>query len=430
MEELLRNDIYLIPRTSGVGKLIYSPLRKMLFSASDAAAEAIRLYVMNGIPLPSGHEQLRDYMRIMMERQVVSPMERNVGSRNHAVILLSHRCNLACSYCYAQEARSSETMDRGVLNTVIDGLFQNMNGNLMFTFMGGGEPTLTWELLSYGIKRIRSWPYDQSRVKVGVTTNATLLNHNRIAWLKAHDTDVGISFEILPDIQDRQRGFPGGGRSSHAAVDDAIGLLAEAEIYPRLRATITPNNLHRMTEMVEYVHEHYPHLKKLHFEHATQKGLSTEDYYDPFAMEFFHAKQTAASYGIELRNSVITSVYSLRSRFCKGEYCITPSGSIVSCHRVASADDPLFEKFHYGQATLSGVELDEEKRAKVQTLAEAKPAKCERCFARWHCAGICTENRFYFGRDGLDKLCRFARDMIRRELEERAGEPVLANYTT
>ena len=56
MEELLRNDIYLIPRTSGVGKLIYSPLRKMLFSASDAAAEAIRLYVMNGIPLPSGHD--------------------------------------------------------------------------------------------------------------------------------------------------------------------------------------------------------------------------------------------------------------------------------------------------------------------------------------------------------------------------------------
>lgn len=430
MEELLRDDIYLIPRASGVGKLIYSPLRKMLFSATDAAAEAVKLYVMDGIPLPSGHEQLEDYMRTMMEQETVSPMERNVGSRNHAVILLSHRCNLACSYCYAQEARSSETMERGVLNTVIDGLFRNMDGNLMFTFMGGGEPTLTWELLSYGIERIRSWPYDQSRVKVGVTTNGTLLNRSRIAWLKAHDTDVGISFEILPDIQDKQRGFPDRDRSSYAAVDEVIGLLAEVGIYPRLRATITPDNLHRMTEMVEYAHEHYPYLKKLHFEHATQEGFSTEDYYGPFAREFFRAKQTAASYGIELRNSVITSVYSLRSRFCKGEYCITPSGSIVSCHRVASADDLLFEKFHYGQATAYGVELDEEKRTEVQALAEAKPAKCERCFARWHCAGICTEHKFYFGEDGLDKLCRFARDMVRRELEERAGEPILANHVT
>lgn len=430
MKELLRNDIYLIPRASGTGKLIYSPLRKMLFSASDAAAEAVRAYIMDGISLPANYGRIGDYMHAMMDRKAVLPVERNVGSRNHAVILLSHRCNLACSYCYAQEARSSETMERSVLNTVIDNLFRDAEGNLMFTFMGGGEPTLTWDLLSYGIERIRSWPYDQSRVRVGVTTNGTLLNRDRIAWLKAHNADVGISFEILPDIQDRQRGFQGGGRSSHAAVDEAIGLLAEAEIYPRLRATITSDNLHRMTEMVEYVNGHYPHLKKLHFEHATQEGLSTEDYYVPFVEEFFRAKWTAAGYGIELRNSVITSVYSLRSRFCKGEYCITPSGSIVSCHRVASADDPLFEKFYYGQVTVPNVELDEGKRAEIQALAEAKPAECEGCFARWHCAGICTENKFYFGKDSLDKLCRFVRDMICRELEERAGEPVLTDHAT
>ena len=430
MGELQQNHIYLIPRASGTGKLIYSPLRKMLFSASDAVAEAIRVYIMDGTPLPASYGRIGDYMHTMMERQAVLPRERNVGSRNHAVILLSHRCNLACSYCYAQEARSSETMERSVLNTVIDNLFRAADGNLMFTFMGGGEPTLTWDLLSYGIERIRSWKYDQSKVKVGVTTNGTLLNRNRIAWLKALNADVGISFEILPDIQDRQRGFQGGGRSSHVAVDEAICLLAEAEIYPRLRATITPDNLHRMTEMVEYANRHYPRLKKLHFEHATQEGLSTEDYYAPFVDEFFKAKRTAAGYGIELRNSVITSVYSLRSRFCKGEYCITPSGSIVSCHRVASADDPLFGKFHYGQATASGVELDEEKRAEIQALAEAKPTECEECFARWHCAGICTENKFYFETGSLDRLCQFARDMIRRELEERAGELVFTNHAT
>ena len=212
MGELLQNDIYLIPRASGTGKLIYSPLRKMLFSASDAAAEAIRVYIMDGTPLPASYGRIGDYMHTMMERQAVLPIERNVGSKNHAVILLSHRCNLACSYCYAQEARSSETMERSVLNTVIDNLFRDADRNLMFTFMGGGEPTLTWDLLSYGIERIRSWTYDQSKVKVGVTTNGTLLNRNRIAWLKAHNADVGISFEILPDIQNRQRGFQGGGQ--------------------------------------------------------------------------------------------------------------------------------------------------------------------------------------------------------------------------
>ena len=156
MNTLQANDIYIIPRSNQQGVLVYSPLRRLLFSATGRATEIIKQYAEDGIPIPVEETKLINHMSTMQNMIVEYPSEKSIGSISHAVILLSHKCNLACSYCYAQDARSSDTLSQEILMKIIGDLFTNAQNKVAFTFMGGGEPTFTWDLLKFGIKYIRA----------------------------------------------------------------------------------------------------------------------------------------------------------------------------------------------------------------------------------------------------------------------------------
>ena len=419
MSQLQEKDIYIIPVSDGDEYLVYSPLRKVLFSANRLATETIKNCIEYGIAIPKAEKKLADHVERLLKKEYVYPNELTVGSKKHAVILLSHKCNLSCSYCYAQNARSSDTLSKDMIKIIVDNMFENATGKIAFSFMGGGEPTFTWDLLTYAIDYIRQHDYPQEDVRISITTNGTLLNNERIEWIKNRNAVVGISFEILPEIQDMQRGFANN-VCSHPLVDKSIKTLICHGMYPRLRSTITDNNLHKMCEMVSWVKDHYPRIKKLHFEHVTEEGLTMDDYYSPFVSEFFKARSIAKANGIELNNSILTSITSRKTRFCKGEYCITPKGNVVSCHRVAHEEDVLFDKFYYGNVTDTKVAIDEERRKRIQALAEKHPENCHSCFARWHCAGLCTENKYLYSEKQLKTLCEFTKMMIQRELEHIA----------
>lgn len=421
MNELQENDIYIIPTTDKQGEyLVYSPLRKAMFLAKEQAVKMIRDYYESGAEISPFQPELAAHMDRLSKINVVYPKEITLGSRNHVVILLSHKCNLSCSYCYAQSARSAETLSKDKLKVIINDLFESATGKIAFSFMGGGEPMVTWDLLTFAIDYIRQYDYPQKDVRISITTNGTLLDDERIAWIKEHNAVVGVSYEILPEVQNTQRSFANG-VSSHLFVDKSIRALIRYGMYPRLRATITMNNLYRMCDMVNYAMLHYPELKKLHFEHVTEEGLTMDNYYYPFVEEFFRARSIAKANDIELSNSILTSIHRRKTRFCKGEYCITPKGFVVSCHRVAHENDPLFGKFNYGMVTDEKVAIDEEKREIVQRLAEEHAETCDSCFARWHCAGMCTENKYYYSKEQLKTLCEFTKMMVQRELENIAA---------
>lgn len=45
------------------------------------------------------------------------------------------------------------------------------------------------------------------RLRIGFPTNATLLNAEKIDFLVKNNVEIGVSFELLPDIQNEQRPF-------------------------------------------------------------------------------------------------------------------------------------------------------------------------------------------------------------------------------
>jgi radical SAM protein with 4Fe4S-binding SPASM domain len=411
-------DIYVIPSSQENRYIIYSPLRGMSFFANPKAMEIINNYLITGEDIPKEHLKLHEHFRKLEAMKISVPKEYKLKDclGNHAVFLLSQKCNLACSYCYAKDDRSQDTLDRDRIKTVVDYILSVPSDKIKsFSFMGGGEPTVTWDLFTWSVGYIKN-AADNQKIHIGLTTNATLLDKKRILWLKQNEIRVGISFDILPEVQNTQRAFPNPAKNSFDIVDRNIKSLINNGFSVHVRATITNGNVMLMPEMVQYVIEHYPQIKRLHLEQVTDAEQNSAGFYGKYITYFFKAKQLGMTKGIDIYNSIVNSLNGIRTRFCEGELCITPNGEIVSCHRISSRENKKFNDFCYGLVR-DKMQISETDLQRIDSIV--KPPECSICFARWHCAGGCSANRLLCSAEQLSCNCSFTKSMIVQALENK-----------
>lgn len=387
-----------------------------MFWANTNAAEIINGY-LNGVEISQKYSKLYEHFEKLNSMAIVLPQEQKIGIADKIRFILSQKCNLACSYCYAQEARSNDILDKQKIKTIVDYFLSIPNNNTKsFSFIGGGEPILTWDLFVWAVNYIKNATKGQ-KINIGLSTNATLLNEERIVWLKQNNVGVGVSFDILPEIQNKQRCFPNF-KSSFDVVDTNIKLLIKNGFPPRIRSTITRQNVTLMSQMVLFVMKHYPEIKQLHFEQVADTEQNQTEFYNNFIEYFFKAKEIGNNNGIEVNNSIINSINYIKSRFCSGEFCVTPTGDLVSCHRISSKNESFFNEFCYG-GVRDKVQINENKLLKVENVANYKLPQCSFCFAKWHCAGGCTYNRLHLSSEQLTNYCDFVKKMITKELEKK-----------
>jgi len=420
---LLKNDIFVLPTSNEDKYIIYSPLRGISFWANKKAAAIVQNYIEKGIEIPTEHTTLHKYIEDMKVMSVKEPTRKTAKkTTNDAVFVLSQKCNLACSYCYALSTRSQNTLCKEKIKTVVDFVLSNpSDGKKSFSFIGGGEPTVDWDLFVWAIEYIKSKSQNQ-KLSLGITTNATLLDEKRVLWLKDKDIGVGISFDILPEIQNKQRPFPDKSKNSFDVVDKNIRLLIENERTKRIRSTITSDSVTLMPKMVQFVIDNYPQIKKLHFEPVTDPREDLKDYYGKFVEYFFPARNIGAANGVNVYNSMTNCANRVQTRFCAGEFCVTPRGEIVTCHRVSSDDDENFKNFCYGEIG-DTIEINDNAAEYVDSVADAKMPRCKSCFAKWHCAGMCTNTRLLLSDEQLVLACDFTKTMIIKTLEEKLNKP-------
>src|ERR1039458_4126085 len=94
-------------------------------------------------------------------------------------LFLTHRCNLACDYCYV--SKSSDCMSLSVAQRVIDFAFQNTPpaDDIEIGFFGG-EPLLEFPLLRDVTRIVRSHPsFDPCRVTLGLGLSTSLSRTRR-----------------------------------------------------------------------------------------------------------------------------------------------------------------------------------------------------------------------------------------------------------
>lgn len=413
----LRKDLYIIPVDDG--NIIYSPLRRSVFWANEQASCIVRRYIDGDGIIADKNSKVVKYITALEDAKISEPIGTISPLRNHLVIILSQICNLACTYCYAHEARSPEILDKRKLKIAYNSVLANENRMKYFSFIGGGEPLVTWDIIKWSVNYINTNKSKEDKVFYTITTNATLLSEPIIQFCRDNNIHIGISFEILKSIQDYQRPFNKSTLSTFDLIHHNIKQLMRNNVSFSIRSTITELNIALMPEMVRFIADNYPVLKKIHFEQVTDPKQNDAKFYSEFVHYFCEARKIGKERGIEVYNSISTSVFGIREQFCNGEMCVTPTGSLVACHRISSVKDKYYHLFRYGQIEEQAITIDTESYEKYRNFANLKESKCERCFAHWHCAGICPMERTVLSKEQLELKCDFTREIIKRILLEK-----------
>jgi uncharacterized protein len=156
-------------------------------------------------------------------------------------LFLTQTCNLRCIYCYGE---GGEYGGRGMMSeetalAAVDWLLANsFEAKTLHVSFFGGEPLLNFPLLQRVVVYARGEAAAHGKeVKFGMTTNASLLTDEMIAYLAEEKIEPLISFDGPPEIHDRQRPFRNG-RGSHARVHANAQKLRAALPHLTGRATV------------------------------------------------------------------------------------------------------------------------------------------------------------------------------------------------
>ncbi|MEM1532261.1 MAG: radical SAM protein, partial [Nitrososphaerota archaeon] len=166
------------------------------------------------------------------------------------------RCNLACRYCYVYklyEDQPKKTMDEESIRSMLE--FAKRSSLRPFRIWWfGGEPLVAWKEVVVRAVEIASEmglriPED---VSFGFTTNATLLDEDKVKFMARYRMGVLLSIDGTKEIHDKYRVYHDG-RGSFDDVWRNINLVRKhLNPNPELRVTVHPSNFKHLTSIVEF----------------------------------------------------------------------------------------------------------------------------------------------------------------------------------
>ncbi|HPF64936.1 radical SAM protein [Lentimicrobium sp.] len=337
-------------------------------------------------------------------------------------ILPTQACNLSCSYCYAAGGRSAERLGWEKLSGTLDYFIDAgrlKSRYLTISFIGGGEPMLEWELVKKGIEYAGKRAGEQGfRVDITLITNGTVMNDEMAGFLKMHRVLPNISFDILEDVQQKQRGH-------YEKVMATLDCLIRSGHEPSVNATITPENVGRMDQMADRMFRRFPAVKSMIFEpvvdpHTFATAQELGGFYAKFTREIFRVRQMAREKGCIIECRILNNIGEILDRGCPPKLTLTPRGDLTICYCVSSPLEKSFEKRVYGWADDQGnLSFDQEKFSDICSENVYSFNKCEHCFAKWYCAGGCMCPNDLYDEARLEVLCDFTRELVAQELTGR-----------
>lgn len=336
-------------------------------------------------------------------------------------ILANYTCNFKCIYCYSAAGRSSRQIDFNHIKAVIDYLFcsgKKQDNPYIINFSGGGEPLLSFDLIRQSVDYIKKVNRDKNyRYDIGLVTNGSLITPEIVDYLQAKKVNMAVSFEILQRLQDKERG-------SYAKVAANIDMMLERGYPFGIRTTFTPESVSCMVEMIEEVTTRFPKLKKVVFDVVLAPSLfptpqDLENYYEAFLENFYKAKTIAKKNGITLESVAVETLSMIRDRTCEGKIVLTPMGTISSCARVSSPQEPLYKEYTYGKIVDSKLQFDQQHFENIisESNIYSEPM-CTDCFAKWNCGGGCRLFHHSFKEQYEQVRCNFTRKSLKRQLIE------------
>ncbi len=382
--------------------LLYRPLQRLAFVGNRAMAD-LTLALVHGAASDNGTSvEAAAFLEAIGFLEPDPPPPSLPGAvyrPTTAVLLLTGRCNLRCTYCYADGGeRAVQDLSPALARAVIDQVCQNAMdlGYPYFelTFHGGGEPVQAWDVLQEAVAYARG---KELPCRVSMVSNGVWSVRQR-EWLLCHLDSLSISFDGQPQTQDRQRPFASG-RGSFQAVKRTLEALDKASFSYGIRLTATAPWRDCLPEDVRFICQETG-CQAMQVEPAfnTRRGMHqgpTPEESQAFVDAFMAAFEIANGAGRQLTYSGARP-WLLTQAFCTAPYSaliVNPAGKLVACYEVADGDHPLAEMSVLGRVADGQVVVDDRARTAFLAYLEEQRATCRDCFCYWHCAGDCYTRR-------------------------------------
>ena len=304
---------------------------------------------------------------------------------------MAQGCNLRCTYCFAGEG------DYGVKGMMS---FETARKVLEFFARGrarfdivffGGEPMLNFDV----IKQVVAWCETQTcKFHFSMTTNGTLLNEERLQWLKEKRFAINWSYDGK-GLQNRQRLLKDKKTGSENLVERKLAAFGEAlhqlrDI--RLRTTVTRESLDGLEESI--ISTLNSKTFKLHVARHAAEGKTLAFTDDDVATlggilsRIVDRLLEEKNYDKLLRLTTLNQQIRAIHRGDTGKFAcgagihyltVSVQGTFYLCHRFNEDESENFGDVERG--------LDRNKLAAISAARETKHEPCASCWMREWCSG-------------------------------------------
>lgn len=334
---------------------------------------------------------------------------------------LTHRCNLACHYCYAGVSAKPDMTLLTAMKSVDFGLERTLPGKTTTFCLFGGEPLLRFDLVQEITAYIRRKSGELgAKAEITMTTNGTLVDDDVIDFAAENDLHLCFSLDGPAALHDRTRKFQSGD-GSFATVMHNLEKARKSLPGVQVNAVYGPDTIAGIPENLDFFIE--TGLDIIHFNPDIKadwpESLYAEmpEIFRRAADRYIEAYQNGREIAVNLFDAKIILFlkggYS-ESDFCSmgdGEWGIAPGGNIYPCERFIGDDERspfLLGNVHTG--------LDGQRQCAMRGVRGNHHEECATCSLTNYCMNWCgCTNYFMSGRADIPApvFCAMEQSIIR-----------------
>jgi uncharacterized protein len=330
------------------------------------------------------------------------------------VLMLAGGCNMACRYCFEKDVptyQNTNPMTSEQADKILEWYFCHQQGPNAHIQLYGGEPLLNWDVLTHVVIRIEDRARENGKhLTKYLITNGTLLNPERIAFLKEHHVTTQISVDGDAETHNRFRVF----KSGKSTMERILPNIREADrvgLDYNLRAVITHQNRSPQC-VVAGLRSHG--AQKVSFEVVATKDCADAQFSQDDWNEFNHEYSSYIQEAYTSWTHLPHDMQSMIIRICDNrhvhygcgaginEVTVAPDGSIYECQRMYRG--PYSDVSH----DKSPVDL----ASRFLTMVDERPV-CHSCWARYLCGGGCMHQSYvsHGSSDPVPQFCTMKRNL-------------------
>ena len=331
-----------------------------------------------------------------------------------AMLVVTHACPMKCRYCFVHQEPSC--MSYKTAKDATDFLIKNaeeVNTIPSINFFGG-EPTLLWDEIIVPLTKWIRQEYKKP-FSLGITTNAVLLNEERLNFLKENNIGLLFSMDGAKETQDYNRPY----QNETGTFDTIVPLIpkiVETQPLTTFRMTTIPDTCHHMFENIMFAEQHgfkrffvMPNVFEPWSDEkrniAQEEMRKYSNYYidcmrngnDPIAFDTFDRSIKNIRY---INAAITQQTYRINCTACgkcglgSSIYAsIHPNGNVYGCQEMTSNEGE--ESIFYIGNIYTGIE-DERRQALIELFDSdiVKGEDCENCKYNRICDGGCLANNY------------------------------------